>query len=88
MNMITWTDKNLADIDQLGDLVLREGAEQIAKWGVQRRTPFEWLCYLMEEVGELAEEISEATYRQGTSAKIRCEAIQVATLALKIAEMA
>jgi len=56
--------------------------------GIQNRTPFEWLAYLTEEVGELGKAISEAHYRNGHWAEVKREAIQVATLALKIAEMA
>jgi len=57
------------------------------KRGVQNVSPFEWMTYLVEEVGELAEAISEAEYRKGTFDDIYKEAIQVATLALKIAEI-
>jgi len=45
---------------------------------------FEWLTYLTEEVGELAEAISEYEYRKGTSKNISKEAIQVAALATRI----
>ncbi len=59
----------------------------MAKWGIQDRTSFEWLTFLAEEVGELAEAINEYEYRGGLSVSVFKEAIQVATLALKIAEM-
>jgi NTP pyrophosphatase (non-canonical NTP hydrolase) len=45
------------------------------------------MIYLTEEVGELAEAISEFEYRGGEKENIKKEAIQVATLAAKIAEM-
>lgn len=67
--------------------VEREDARQIHKWGVQKRSPFEWMTYLTEEVGELAEAISEEHYRGGSRFNIYKEAIHVATLALKIAHM-
>ena len=64
-----------------------EHTAQIQKWGSQRRTPFEWMTYLTEEVGELAAALSEYVYRNGEPENIRDEAVQVATLALKIAHM-
>jgi NTP pyrophosphatase (non-canonical NTP hydrolase) len=66
---------------------MQESRRQLAKWGVQTRTPAEWMLYLTEEVGELAEAISEREYRDGTSEDVLKEALQVATLALKIAEI-
>ena len=48
---------------------------------------FEWLAYLTEELGSLSKAVSEAYYRNGPWQRARQEAIQVATLALKIAEM-
>jgi len=45
------------------------------------------LAYLTEELGEMAEAISEYEYREGTKEQVVHEAIQVATLALKVAEM-
>ena len=71
----------------INDLVWKENVNQIKKWGIQDRSPFEWLTYLTEEVGELACAISENEYRDGTPQDVTNEAIQVATLALKIAEM-
>lgn len=46
-----------------------------------------WLTYTTEELGELAEAISEHIYRDGNREHIIKEAIQTATLCLKIAEM-
>lgn len=71
----------------LKDLVLQEHERQILKWGIQKRSIFEWNTYLTEELGELAKAISEFTYRNGPAENIVKEGIQVATLALKIAEM-
>lgn len=67
--------------------VLDENEKQLEKWGVQDRTCFEWLAYLTEEVGEVANAMSEHYYRHGEAGDVSNEAIQVATLALKIAEM-
>jgi len=66
---------------------LLEFPRQLKKWGVQDHSPFEWLAFLTEEVGELASEIAELEYRNGNHREVVAEAIQVATLALKIAEM-
>lgn len=80
-------DEKLKMLELLTDLVKEENSRQLVKWGVQVRTPFEWLAYLTEEVGELSQAISEEYYRKGNNTQVRDEAIQVATLALKIAEM-
>ena len=84
--MNLYTDQQLKANWLVGE-VCAEHRRQIAKWGVQSRTAFEWITYLTEEVGELAEAVSEHEYRGGTSAAVVKEAVQVATLALKIAEM-
>lgn len=83
-----WTDNKLGTINWLSNRLYEENLRQLEKWGVQERSPFEWMCYLTEEVGELAEAISEYIYRDGGWIDIHKEAIQAATLALKIAEMA
>jgi NTP pyrophosphatase (non-canonical NTP hydrolase) len=70
-----------------GKAVLEENQRQLDKWGVQDRSCFEWLAYTTEELGELSNAISEHYYRQGDRDDVVEEAIQVATLALKIAEM-
>lgn len=82
-----WTDKGLIT-NGIADLIASENSRQLEKWGIQSRNPFEWLAYITEEVGELSEAISEYTYRNGSIKDIKKEAIQVATLALKVAEMA
>jgi len=80
-------DNQLKKIELLLQSVECENLRQVEKWGIQDRSSFEWLTYLTEEVGELAEAISEYEYRGATTEDIFKEAIQVATLALKIAEM-
>jgi NTP pyrophosphatase (non-canonical NTP hydrolase) len=84
--MIIWEDAGLGRDDLIP--VYEEDDRQRAKWGFQKHTPEEWLMYLTEEVGELAKAISENKYRGGPRVDIRDEAIEVATLALKIASMA
>lgn len=81
------TDRELVSWPILADEVKDESSHQRHKWGVQSRTPAEWMMYLTEEIGELAEAISECEYRGAPPADVHKEAIQVATLALKIAEM-
>ena len=68
-------------------LVCQENHRQIEKWGVQDHDPFEWLGFTLEELGETSEAISEHRFRNGSASDVVKEAIQVATLALKIAEM-
>lgn len=64
-----------------------EDASQMAKWGIQRHDIFRWLAFTMEELGELSQAVSEYVYREGNLKDISKEAIQVATLAGKIACM-
>ena len=87
MSVNEYTDKKL---DGVGNILIKiqdENQRQLRKWGVQTHTAFEWLTYTTEELGELANAISEHEYRGGNSKDVVKEAIQVATLALKIAEM-
>jgi len=66
----------------------KESARQFELHGIQRVSPFEWLTFLAEEIGELAEAITEFVYRDADKEQISKEAISVATLALKISKMA
>jgi len=75
----------LESIKVIYELIDDEHMAQFKKWGLQRRTLFEWVTYLTEEVGELAKAISENEYREGTKEEITKEAVQVAALACKIA---
>lgn len=68
-------------------MVREEGDRQIQKWGIQDRSAFEWLAYTTEELGEMAKAISEWEYRGGLQSNVVKEAIHLATLSLKIAEM-
>lgn len=84
MALDNWVDPGL----ELKDIaaLLDEDARQVGKWGIQDVSPFKWLAFLMEEVGELAQAITDAEY-DGSMDKIYEEAIQVATLARKMAKM-
>ncbi len=81
------TDLCLTHLPELVDLILDEHEHQIKKWGVQTRTPWEWLGYTTEELGELARAISDHEYNNGKEMFVIKEAIQTATLCLKVAEM-
>jgi hypothetical protein len=81
------TDKCFVKIDELFKDVQMEHNRQLSKWGIQCVTIFEWLNYLTEEIGELNKAAAENEYRNGSSHEVYKEAIQCATLALKIAEM-
>uniref|UniRef100_A0A6M3LSQ5 NTP pyrophosphohydrolase MazG putative catalytic core domain-containing protein n=1 Tax=viral metagenome TaxID=1070528 RepID=A0A6M3LSQ5_9ZZZZ len=72
---------------ELKSLVLHENLRQLEKWGVQDHEPFEWLGFATEELGETAQAIGEFCYRGGLAEDVVKEAIQTATLMLKIAEM-
>lgn len=87
MKTKTYKDKCFANFEKLTKRLLWEQDYQVARWGIQVRSLFEWLTYTTEELGELAKAISEFEYRNGSKKDIVKEAIQVATLSLKIAEM-
>lgn len=86
MRVLIFKDPGLVKEDIQPMLV--EDLFQLEQWGTQKRSPFEWVNYLVEEVGELAAAISEHVYRDGSREDISKEAIQAATLALKISKMA
>ncbi len=85
--MKQYTDKELTSLRILMLSVKKEGERQVNKWGVQKHSLFEWLTYTTEELGELAKAIAEMEYRSGMIDDVYNEAIQTATLCLKIAEM-
>lgn len=69
------------------DDVKKEQRFQFNRWGPQFLTLNEWLNFLTEEVGELASAISDENYDRPRKTTIYHEAIQVASLATKIADM-
>ena len=92
MNILqAYKDLQLKHEKDLFKLIKSEHIHQIGKWGVQERTIFEWLTYTTEELGELAEAVSDLQYENDfteiQAKRVQKEAIQVATLAIKIAEM-
>ncbi|MHA1903602.1 MAG: hypothetical protein ACW968_07550 [Candidatus Thorarchaeota archaeon] len=82
-----YEDRKLVSHQELFSSVLQENKRQLDKFGVQVATLFEWSTWLTEELGELANAIIENNYNGGPLNDISTEAIEVATLALKIAEM-
>lgn len=88
VEMRAYKDQCLKDLLALEKLVLNEHVRQINKWGVQEHTLFGWHAILSEEVGELATAILNRVYGGVMEKDIKQEAISVATLALKIAEIA
>ena len=85
--MKLYEDERLMYKRMLLKSIEEENQNQLTKWGVQKRTLPEWMLFLTEEVGELANAIGEITYRNGTVEAVYDEAIQCATLSCKIAEM-
>lgn len=82
-----YQDKCLMNDSWILKKIVDEKTNQLIKWGIQTHSAFEWLTYTTEELGELAKAIAEFEYRDGMKQEIVKEAIQVATLALTIAEM-
>lgn len=68
-------------------LIENENRRQLKKWGAQDHALCEWLAIVAEEFGELAKAVVEKQFGKGLSASIVSEAIETATLCLKIAEM-
>ena len=78
------------------ELVVAERYRQTEKWGDQSGNhPFEWMSILGEEYGELCEAVNETCFQSahvkpelGGNAAILREAVQVAAVAVAIAEAA
>lgn len=71
----------------LESFILRENQAQLDKWNIQDRTPFEWLGFATEELGEISKAISEWQFRGAPALNVVKEAVHAATLCIKIAEM-
>ena len=83
------TDLCLTKLPKLVDLVLEEHEHQINRYGVRTCTSSEWMLMVnaMGSMGGLSGAIAEHEYRDGPTRDVTHEAIQAATLCLKIAEM-
>ena len=69
------------------DMIAAEDMEQIKKWGYQYHSIWEWFGFTTEEIGELSAAIAEEQFRGGSLDDVIKEAVQIATLALKMAKM-
>jgi NTP pyrophosphatase (non-canonical NTP hydrolase) len=86
-DLAQYTDQCLRSDAWILKKIVDEKCNQLSKWGIQTHSAFEWLTYTAEELGELAKAIAEFEYRGGAKKEIIKEAVQVATLALTIAEI-
>ena len=84
-NDVVLRDEGL-EFEHLED-IMRESENQIEKWGNQEHTISQWMLFLTEELGELAEAIADFIFRNGQLSEIRTEAAQVSALALKMTVM-
>ena len=80
-------DQQLKGLTFLGSWVAAENQRQLDKWGIQEHSGCEWLTITAEEFGEMAKAILEHHFANGNPREVVIEAIQTATLCLKIAEM-
>jgi len=82
--MKIYKDVSPSDLNDEMVFVRNEHTRHTQKWGLQSRSLFEWLTYITEEVGELAEAISKHEYGNRDMLEISKEAIRVAALATRI----
>jgi len=80
-------DLCLKNFPEIMLMVNDENIRQLKKWGVQDHSPCEWVTITSEELGETSKAILEYHFGKGTAEQVVKEAIQTATLCLKIAEM-
>ncbi len=80
-------DEGFAHKSMILESLERENRSQFKKWGIQEHTLAEWMLFLTEEIGELAQAIGELEFREGTYKEVYDEAVQSAMLSIKIAEM-
>lgn len=85
-----WRDRRLVSLPSLIASVSDENHRQHGKWGDQIHAPSEWASIAIEEAGECVKELNEVNFGSDRASAIAVyeEAIQTATLFLKIAEMA
>jgi len=84
----TYKDLGMVNSEFLINEIKKENKRQLSKFGFENVSAFQWMSYLTEEVGELAQAMNDYKSKKDTNAKkIVTEAIQAASLALKIAEM-
>lgn len=77
----------VSDLDKFMFNVARELEAQDRKWGANRdKNPLEWQSILMEEVGEVANEINESNFDDIVGDNYLKEVIQVAACAFRMYE--
>lgn len=80
----------LNDNDKISEYVLSdvvfEKIRQIDKWGLQSHSMADWLAILGEEVGECSKAYLEYKFNNDRTGSLYKELIQVATVALNIAD--
>jgi len=80
-------DRQLYNSAYLFKQVLKESERQVELHGIGKKYIHSWLAILAEEFGELSKAINNYTEgRKINYSEIEQEAIEVATVALKIAE--
>jgi hypothetical protein len=90
--MIKKVDMCFKRFNDLRLLVYFEHLKQIKKHGINRYYSYQWLSHLTKQVGQLADAVECSEYIHGApkiyrDTEVVKQAIEVATLALKIAEM-
>jgi hypothetical protein len=92
VSRITWQDPVKVGekllCDQIRTDIEAENFAQLGRWGRQQFDPAAWSLILTEELSELLQDISNAHFAGSVSPNLRREAIQLATVAIKIARMA
>jgi NTP pyrophosphatase (non-canonical NTP hydrolase) len=87
-----WYDPGL-DVDAASKYIDAEDGNQIRKWGTQTHTAQGWGIIVAEEFGELIHAINDYYFEHPGDplrhlSNIQKEAVQLATLALKVRQMA
>lgn len=84
---ILLTDGELKNMDHIKTVISTENMRQLLKWGIQTHDSYTWIAIITEELGELAKACLEYDDKKVKLKDIHCEAVQLATLSLKMVEM-
>ncbi len=85
--MKLYKDRCLDNMHLLSELLEEEHRRQLKQFGVQEHSLYKWVTCIMEELGELSEAILENDCGAAPLTDVTREALEVATLALKVVEM-
>lgn len=84
-------DQELKHIIYIVGMIQTENQRQLEQHGVQDKSLWEWLAFITEEIGEVSRAIQQFEYASmhgvGEIEHIAQEALQAATLLLKLVEM-